>query len=274
MKLYSEDYFSAPHQPIAVEPRVPQPIFPEHTHDFSEIFIVTQGVGLHVLNGRPYTLCPGTVCYIKSDDYHLFDNVSGLNLTNVLYRSTSGFTYLNNISQFLPLQNKNKESHWLLNKSSFVKSQKIIDKLSQVAGGDIAEEESLFLQLLVTLQEGKYNTIPEGSNEQKMVQVLRWLNVNYLEHVDWESLSAKYEISLRTLHRHIKNHLGLSPQNYLIKLRLSEAYYQIRFSEKSITDIALDCGFNDSAYFSTRFKNEYNITPRALRYCTEETIWQ
>lgn len=63
-------------------------------------FLVTQGVGLHVLNGRPYTLCPGMVCYIKSSDYHLFDNVSNLNLTNVLYRSDSAFTYLNNISHF------------------------------------------------------------------------------------------------------------------------------------------------------------------------------
>ncbi|EKT55176.1 transcriptional activator RhaS [Providencia rettgeri Dmel1] len=38
MKLYSEDFFITPQQHIAVEPRVPQPIFPEHTHDFSEIF--------------------------------------------------------------------------------------------------------------------------------------------------------------------------------------------------------------------------------------------
>lgn len=268
MKLYSEDYFSAPNQPIAVEPRVPQPIFPEHTHDFSEIFIVTQGIGLHVLNGQPHTLCPGTVCYIKSEDYHLFDNVSGLNLTNVLYRSISEFTYLNNISQFLPLNNKDKCSHWLLNKVNFIKSQKIIDKLSKVTGKDIAEEESLFFQLLVTLQEGKYNTITDGSNEQKMMQVLRWLNMNYLEVVDWAVLAEKYDISLRTLHRHIKNHLGLSPQNYLMKLRLSDAYYKIRFSDERITDIALNCGFNDSAYFSTCFKNEYNVTPRALRYCT------
>ncbi|WP_265494921.1 AraC family ligand binding domain-containing protein, partial [Providencia heimbachae] len=116
MRLYSEDFFTTPQQHIAVEPRIPQPIFPEHTHDFSEIFLVTQGIGTHVLNGRPYTLCPGMVCYIKSSDYHLFENVANLNLTNVLYRSDSSFTYLNNINHLFPTDTEKNISHWLLSK--------------------------------------------------------------------------------------------------------------------------------------------------------------
>ncbi|MEX0425354.1 HTH-type transcriptional activator RhaS [Providencia rettgeri] len=268
MKLYSEDFFITPQQHITVEPRVPQPIFPEHTHDFSEIFLVTQGIGLHVLNGRPYTLCPGMVCYIKSCDYHLFDNVSNLNLTNVLYRSDSSFTYLNNISHFFPTDAEKNISHWLLNKEHYNKAQQIIDKLNESDGSDLAYTESLFLQLIVNLQDGRYNHIGEGNNEQRIIQMLRWLNMNFTEDVDWGHLTTQFSVSLRTFHRYMKNNLGISPQNYLIKLRLSEAYYQIRFSDKSITDIALESGFNDSAYFSTCFKSEYNFTPRDLRHCS------
>ena len=268
MRLYSEDFFATPQQHITVEPRIPQTIFPEHTHDFSEIFLVTQGIGSHVLNGRPYTLYPGMVCYIKASDYHLFENVSNLNLTNVLYRSDSSFIYLNNISQLFPTETEKNISHWLLNKSHYEKAQKIIDKLNESDDSDPIYKESLFLQLMVSLQEGRYNNIGEGNNEQRILQMLRWLNANYAEEIDWESLAVQFSISLRTLHRYMKNTLGISPQNYLIKLRLSEAYYQIRFSDKSITDIALENGFNDSAYFSTRFKNEYSITPREVRHCT------
>ncbi len=65
----------------------------------------------------------------------------------------------------------------------------------------------------------------------------------------------------------MKNNLGISPQNYLIKLRLSEAYYQIRFSDKTITDIALESGFNDGAYFSTCLKVSI-ISHRDLRHCS------
>lgn len=120
----------------------------------------------------------------------------------------------------------------------------------------------------MNLQEGRYNHVGEGNNEQRIIQMLRWLNANFMEEIDWESLTTQFSVSLRTFHRYMKNNLGISPQNYLIKLRLSEAYYQIRFSEKTITDIALESGFNDSAYFSTRFKSEYNFTPRDLRHCS------
>ncbi|WP_265495065.1 helix-turn-helix domain-containing protein, partial [Providencia heimbachae] len=133
---------------------------------------------------------------------------------------------------------------------------------------DPVYKESLFLQLIVNLQEGRYHHTGEGNNEQRIIQMLRWLNANYTEEIDWGSLTAQFSISLRTFHRYMKNTLGVTPQNYLIKLRLSEAYYQIRFTDKRITDIALESGFNDSAYFSTRFKNEYSITPRDLRHCT------
>lgn len=124
------------------------------------------------------------------------------------------------------------------------------------------------MQLIVNLQDGRYNHIGEGNNEQRIIQMLRWLNMNFTEDVDWGHLTTQFSVSLRTFHRYMKNNLGISPQNYLIKLRLSEAYYQIRFSDKTITDIALESGFNDSAYFSTCFKSEYNFTPRDLRHCS------
>lgn len=267
MKLYSEDFFITPQQHIAVEPRAPQSVFPEHTHDFSEIFLVEKGLGLHVLNGRPHTLCPGMICYIKSSDYHLFDDVSNLNLTNILYRSDSSFTYLNNINHLFPFDSDSNVTHWLLNKEHCSKAKRIIDKLNDSDDSDPIYTESLFLQLIVNLYKGRYNPTGEGSNEQRIIQMLRWLSVNFTENIDWECLTTQFSVSLRTFHRYMKNSLGISPQNYLIKLRLSEAYYQIRFSDKTITDIALESGFNDSAYFSTRFKSEYNCTPRDLRHC-------
>ena len=72
-------------------------------------------------------------------------------------------------------------------------------------------------------------------------------------------------MSLRSFHRHIKNQLGITPQKYLLKLRLAEAYTQLLYTSKSITAIAQECGFNDSAYFSTCFKQEFKVSPLILR---------
>lgn len=41
--LLDKDFFSSSDQNITVEPRAPQPVYPEHTHNFNEIVIVTSG---------------------------------------------------------------------------------------------------------------------------------------------------------------------------------------------------------------------------------------
>lgn len=42
--LQSTDFFPSGVSPVAIEPRIPQPEFPEHHHDFHEIVIVERGV--------------------------------------------------------------------------------------------------------------------------------------------------------------------------------------------------------------------------------------
>lgn len=51
--LSRDDYFPAPGLPVTVAERMPQPSFPAHRHEFSEIVIVWRGNGLHILNDRP-----------------------------------------------------------------------------------------------------------------------------------------------------------------------------------------------------------------------------
>lgn len=269
-KLYSDDFFISHQQTIVVEPRMPQYAYPEHTHDFDEIVIVTGGSGTHILNGRPYDLYPRMVYYIKASDHHLYENVNDLHLTNILYRSPTSFNFLSNVESLLPNRQQEVHTHWCMDKNSHQGIERILSHLSPEQGTCDVQQESAFLQLLVALQNGRYNQYGDGNNQDRISQILRWLQHHFMDDIDWHKLAEQFSLSTRTLHRHIKKDTGYTPQSYVTKLRLSEAYYQLRYSEKSITTIALDCGFNDSAYFSTCFKNEFRVTPRALRSCSVE----
>ncbi|QIQ21976.1 HTH-type transcriptional activator RhaS [Zophobihabitans entericus] len=264
-KLYSDDFFVSHEQAIAIEPRVPQYAYPEHFHDFNEIVIVTGGKGMHILNGKPYDLHAGMIFYIEAADHHLYENVDDLVLTNILYRHPDSFHFLNNISSLLPDRETEPDTHWCLDKRNFQQVQKVIDEMVNQRSLPAVQKESLFLQMLISLQQGRYFEQGQGKTEDRIHQLLRWLKIHFYEEIDWLQLAEKFSLSLRTLHRHMKNDTGYTPQRYLTKLRLSEAYYQLCHTDKSITHIALDCGFNDSAYFATSFKNEFELTPRDLR---------
>jgi AraC family L-rhamnose operon regulatory protein RhaS len=265
--LYSDDYFSSPEQTVAVELRVPQPVFPEHTHDFNEIVIVSGGSGKHILNGKPYDLFPGMIYYIEAADHHLYENVDDLRLTNILYRSTDSFHFLHGVERLLPDRRQENDTHWYIDKRSHQNVLTLLSELSNQQSRLTVQKESLFLQLLVNLQQSRYLRQGSGSTEDKIHQLLRWLKAHSAEPIDWHELAERFFLPVRTLYRHIKRDTGCSPQRYLTKLRLAEAYYQLCHSDKSITAIAHDCGFNDSAYFATRFKNEFSVTPRELRDC-------
>ncbi|MCL2897968.1 HTH-type transcriptional activator RhaS [Brenneria tiliae] len=272
-QLRGDEFFASRAVTVAVEPRTPQVAFPEHYHDFWEIVLVEQGAGVHVFNDQPYALCRGTVFFVRDNDRHLFENVDGLCLTNVLYRSPRDFRFLSDITAFLPYGPDGEwQGQWQLNQAAMQQLKQRIAIMTNLARSstaeDIAASESLFLQMLVDLRQHCFQTQARGSHRQGIQALLGWLQNNYTEEIDWEVLAAQFALPLRTLHRQLKQHTGMTPQRYLNRLRLLEARRRLQQSDDSITAIAHACGFSDSNHFSTQFRKAFSLAPKSLRQQT------
>lgn len=269
--LCGDDFFISKDATVTIEPRVPQTAFPEHYHDFWEIVLVEKGSGIHVFNDQPYVLNSGTVCFIRADDHHLFENVDELIMTNVLYRSPHGFRFLTDISRFLPAQNlPDSQVNWQINHAGMQQARQFIQQLADLTKDTspegIAASEGQFLQLLIMLRHGCFQSQGDGDREQRLRDLLRWLQHNFCNDIDWMSLAEQFSLPLRTLHRQLKQQTGMTPQRYLNRLRLLEARKRLLESDKTITEIAHACGFSDSNHFSTQFRREFSHSPKMLRH--------
>ena len=71
--------------------------------------------------------------------------------------------------------------------------------------------------------------------------------------------------SKRQLERHFRAALDTSPQAAFLSIRLSLAHHLIETTEKSIAQIAVDCGFCDSSHLSRMFQRRFGHPPNALR---------
>ena len=60
-------------------------------------------------------------------------------------------------------------------------------------------------------------------------------------------------------------HTGFNVMEYVRFRRLKKAAQLLRFSEKDILDIALECGYGAHESFSRAFKIQYNLTPSEYR---------
>jgi AraC-like DNA-binding protein/CheY-like chemotaxis protein len=74
-------------------------------------------------------------------------------------------------------------------------------------------------------------------------------------------LSSEICLSQSQLNRRIKAETGFSTSGYILKVRLNKAKMILSKSSKPIGEIAVECGFNDFAYFSHTFKKEFGMTP-------------
>ena len=66
-------------------------------------------------------------------------------------------------------------------------------------------------------------------------------------------------------HRLFKTYYGITPNDYLLNIRIDKAKNMLLFDNKSIDEIAYECGFNSSTYFSTVFKKKINESPYRFR---------
>jgi len=76
-----------------------------------------------------------------------------------------------------------------------------------------------------------------------------------------DSINVNEDYLTRIFHRE----MGMSPWDYLNRLRVFLAAEFLRQTDKTIQDIALQTGFNDQAYFCRVFKKIYGVSPKQLR---------
>ena len=101
--------------------------------------------------------------------------------------------------------------------------------------------------------------------EGPLTPLLHWLHAHHGEAIDLECLAQQAHCSPRTLLRRFKAWTGLTPSDYLQRLRISQAQQALAGSGQSLEQIASAVGFADRATFAKRFKQLCGETPGAFR---------
>src|SRR5277367_2842601 len=100
---------------------------------------------------------------------------------------------------------------------------------------------------------------------QKIDRVIDYLRGNLDRRVRLAELADVACFSEFHFHRIFTAVSGETLNNFTNRLRLEKAARLLRYSEQSVTDIALDCGFSSSATFSRAFRSGYDTSPSRFR---------
>ncbi|QNK60586.1 AraC family transcriptional regulator [Paenibacillus sp. PAMC21692] len=118
-------------------------------------------------------------------------------------------------------------------------------------------------QLLLQLQD----RLTSASKADVVTEALHYLEEHFLEPITLEQLSEQMDSSARHLARLFKNRTGLSPIDYVIRMRMDYAKQLLQVTDATVQEIASGIGYADSYSFSKMFKKHIGIPP--VRYRSE-----
>ena len=96
-------------------------------------------------------------------------------------------------------------------------------------------------------------------------QVLDYIDAGLAGEIKLANLAGLLNMSPFHFGRMFKQSMGISPHQYVIQQRLERAKHLLKRSDRTIIDIALECGFNSHSHLSKQFRKVMGMTPKTFR---------
>ncbi len=246
-----------------------------HNHDFYEIYLFLSGKVTYVIEGKTYLLRPKDILIINNKELHKAfidkgmtyeriviwicpDYIKSLSSPNSDLLSAFDSTSINKINLLRPTA---QLSDIIYN---------IVDNLgvaynSTEYGSDLLKTTYL-QELLVYLNRAFQLPLRKEaqisiSYDDKINNILYYINENLNGDVSLDTLSAKFYISKYHLLREFKKNTGYTIHRYTQQKRLILAKELLK-GNSNITEVCTQCGFGDYSNFIRSFRKEFGISPK------------
>jgi AraC-like DNA-binding protein len=224
--------------------------FKPHTHNCYEIIYFAAGRGKVFINGKSYQASTGSYCIIPPYAEHVeeLEGYSeiffiGFEFNSPSYTLKEGSYYIDTIT---------KHSYF----------NDIFDEFKkQQSGFEIAAEYLLRLVLVTLLRNANTNNI----KCKDLNYIKEYIDQYADQKINFGQLALLSGYSYDYFRYMFKRKFGLSPQEYMIDVRLENAKRLLETSTLSCTEIAYDCGFSNSAQMTSMFKKKYGKTPKTFK---------
>lgn len=107
---------------------------------------------------------------------------------------------------------------------------------------------------------------PQSFTDQiRIKQMLACIHSRYQEKLTLGEIAAAAHVSENTCRTCFRAMVHRSPTEYLTEFRLQQAIRLLRSTHLTAEEVALQCGFGDSSYFSRLFRRRMGVTPMQYR---------
>jgi len=255
------------------------PLFVHGHEDFYELVTVLDGSAEHIVDGERSVISKGDVFVIGNGISHGFDNTHGLRVCNIMYRPEmlfSGDMDIRKIPGFHALfllepyfsSTQHFQSRLRLTHADLALVMPLLERAESEYTSDSPGRNTMVLacvrQLAVILSR-LYDCPAKPREISGMADAAAFMETHFAEAVPISEVIERSHYSQRHFIRLFSSAYGMTPQRYLLDVRIRHATSMLRDSGLSVTEIAMRCGFGDPNYFSRIFRKYVGSSPSEFR---------
>lgn len=245
-----------------------------HYHLVHEFFYLLKGNCTIHIDQEIYKVSPGMFVMIPAGSIHRTTYLSGESHERILL-------YIHNDELLWLIKELNNQTLDTLFKEKVIKIPEkrtvyVYELIQKIIYEQVGVDEmstalrkvylyELFLFMIRCLKY-KHNVIQKVDVKNEVIQrVIEYICENYSDSLTLNSLSHRFNMSESCLSKQFKAFTGFRLKEYIIQVRIKASEHYLLTTEKTITEIATLCGFNNSNFFGDTFRRINGISPSCYR---------
>ncbi|MBB3111085.1 AraC-like DNA-binding protein [Paenibacillus phyllosphaerae] len=252
----------------------------EHAHDFIEITYVSEGEGMHYIDGEAVPVQQGAIWYIPEGRSHVFrPRTTKKDRPLIVYNCLFKTAYLTELGasipsfqaiaaqyaaqslQFFEVKDTRGEFHALF--------RELFREYSRRTEGFLAIITALLVRIVTGLHRQRgHQRVADGASPPSLLSLeesIAYIDRHYATELRLPDIAAQASLSERQFSRLFRKQTGMSFTAYVQNARMEEACRLLAASRLSVSDVAAQIGYADMKYFHQLFKRKTGVTPRAYR---------
>lgn len=255
------------------------PLFVHGHEDFYELVTVLDGSAEHVVDGESSIIRKGDVFVIGNGISHGFEAPDGLRICNIMYRpemlfpgdsdirQLPGFHALFLLEPYLS-STQHFQSRLRLTPSDMARVIPLINAAEAEYTSNSPGRKTMVLSLvrqLAVLLSRLYDCPTKPREISGIADAAVFMETSFADSIAISDVIEKSHYSQRHFIRLFSAAYGMTPQRYLLDVRIRHASAMLKESVLPVTEVALRCGFDDSNYFSRVFRKYTGRSPSEYR---------
>ena len=222
-----------------------------------EIELPIEDGGISYINDSSHQISENTVICAKPGEVRHTKLPFSCYYVHIIVKEGGLFDILSSLPDYIELENTNEIRELF---TAFCECYDSRTKTEDVLA------QSLLLRLIYTLdkaaESAKRSYKQKNSNRRVIEETILYIKEYLSDDLTLDTLSEKFNFSKIYFHKLFKASTGKNLREYIEEQRIKKAIELLTSTDKTLTQIAYECGFSSQSYFSYAFRRKMGVPPR------------